>query len=212
MVEQRSHRVVERAHHRVEADASEAHPRFGLLARRRDEHDRRARRDHLARVLREPSAEADVDRSPHMPRREVDVVARVEDDGALGVLPHHLVERDGRRWLLLVEELAGLAIEVRVEREVQRRRGLALQHGIDELVLGHRRECVVRLPLLADRRLRLGRDVLAARRARAMSREARGSRRGARAASPEASDAAVGRALPRTLPATTGDQAGRRRR
>ena len=45
------------------------------------------------------------------------------------------------------------AVAVGGEREVQRRRGLALGDGVDELVLGHRRERVVGAPLLADRRL-----------------------------------------------------------
>ena len=80
-------------------------------------------------------------------------------------------EREARHAHVVAEELARLAVAVGGEREVQRRDRLALGDGLDELVLGHRCERVVRASLLADGGHRLGREVLPARRAGAVGRE-----------------------------------------
>ena len=71
----------------------------------------------------------------------------------------------------VVEQRAHLAVALHVELEVVRPGRLALGDGGDELVLAHRLQRVVRPPLLADRGARLGRELLAARRAGAVRGE-----------------------------------------
>ena len=94
----------------------------------------------------------------------------VDHDRTLGLAAEHLVDVEARCVLRVVEELALGAVRVGREREVQRGDGLSLRDGLDELVLGHRRQRVVGAPLLADRRLDGGRQVLAAGRAGAVGR------------------------------------------
>ena len=84
----------------------------------------------------------------------------------------HRVDRQRRE--LLVERLLQRAVLLRVEHgvvaEVVGRVRLVGRHDPDELVALHRLEGVVGAPLLADRRHRLLRQVLAAQRARAVRR------------------------------------------
>lgn len=63
------------------------------------------------------------------------------------------------------------AVALRVEREVTGLQGLPLGHERHELVFAHRLQRVVVRSLFADRRLRLGRQLLAARGTGAMRRE-----------------------------------------
>ena len=154
----------------VEPDAGEPDPGLVLAAGVGDDDDGVAGAQHVAGVLGEPAVEPDVDRPAEMPGREQLGRSSVDHDRALGLAAEHLVDVEARSVLRVVEELAFGAVRVGREREVQRGNGLALRDGLDELVLGHRRQRVVGAPLLTDRRLDGGRQVLAAGRAGAVGR------------------------------------------
>ncbi len=68
----------------------------------------------------------------------------------------------------LLERPRALAVERRVARKVRRRLGQVRRHELDELLARHRPQRIVELPLLADRRARLARDVAPAERAGAV--------------------------------------------
>ncbi len=163
--------MFERAEDAIEADAGQADLRFGLVAGRCHQHDRRLWRHHLAGVLGEAAAQADVDRATQVPGGEGHVLAGIDHDGPVVLVGEHLAHREARNVDVLGEEIAQFAVAVRGEREVQRGHRLSLGDGFDELVFAHRSERVVGATLLADRRHRLGRQVLAARRAGAVGRE-----------------------------------------
>ena len=125
-----------------------------------------ARAQDVAGVLGEPAVEADVDRPAQVPGRELVRGPGVDHDGTVGLLARPTRSRSNSGGVVgLVEQVALLAVRVGGEREVERRDRLALRDGVDELVLGHGCERVVGRTLLADRRARCRRQVLAARRA-----------------------------------------------
>ena len=93
---------------------------------------------------------------------------RVDNDRALRLTHEHAIEIDVRGIAVIVEQFALSSVRIGCEREVERRHRLALSDGFDELVLTHGCKRVVRTPLLADRGLVSGREVLATGRARAM--------------------------------------------
>ncbi len=102
----------------VEADPRQPHLR---LERRRgiaDEDDLAVGGEDVARVLGEAPVEADVQRALEVPVREVGGAARVDERGAGGRAPQHLVERERCRGAVLGEQLARLTVALRVEREV----------------------------------------------------------------------------------------------
>ena len=154
----------------VESDASETDPRVVLTPGVGDDDDGVARAQHVARVFGEPTVEPDVDRPAEMPGREQLRGSPVDHDRSIGLAAEHVVDVEAWCVLRVVEELAFGAVRVGREREVQRSDGLSLRDGLDELVLGHRRQRVVGAPLLSDRRFDGGRQVLATRRAGAVGR------------------------------------------
>jgi hypothetical protein len=79
----------------------------------------------------------------------------------------HVVDVERGRCLF-IQQWAQLAVAVRVELEVVRPNRLALSDDGDELILVHRRQCIVGPTLLAYRRTRLARQLLATGRSRAV--------------------------------------------
>ena len=157
--------------HGVVADPGQAHGDRLLLALGSHDDDRLVRSDDHAHGFGHPAVVRDADRAGQMTGREIQGGPGVVDHRAgsqgVGDLPVGQCGDLGTRLanppLLLVE---GCVVE-----EVGRSRGLALGHHGEELVLRHRLAGVVDPALLADRRLLLGREVLAAGRARAVRRE-----------------------------------------
>ena len=172
-------RVVEIAHHPIEADAPEAIPRFEFETRVDDEDDVGIARNDRAGELRVPPVETDVDRSDEVPVSELLRGTAIEQQCPGVDEPGDLVEVERPQRRVLVEQWPILAVEYRVVHEVRRSRRLALGHEVDEGLLVRGQQRIVLDALVADRRPCFGREVLAACRAGAVSRVARGSRRAA---------------------------------
>ena len=126
---------------------------------------------HLAHVLGETTRETDVDGTAKVAEGERPVVARVDHDGTLFLVREHRVGIEHGNRRLLVEQFVRTLVLLRGEEEVERRHGLALGDGIDEVVDVHGGERVVGPALLADRGRSLRGQVLAACRPRAVGGE-----------------------------------------
>ena len=146
----------------VEADAAQPELRLGGRGRVPDQHDLPVRTDDVADVLGEASVEADVQRTPQVTVREVGRSARVEQRRTLVRAFHHVGQAQSARRLVLGQQLVRFTVALRVEREVRGPQRLTFGYDRDELVFGHGLQRVVGGPLLADRRLLLGRELLAA--------------------------------------------------
>ena len=79
----------------------------------------------------------------------------------------HVVDVEQCRCLF-IQQWAQLAVAVRIELEVVGPHRLPLGDDSDELILVHRLQCIVGPALLAYRRTRLARQLLAAGRSRAV--------------------------------------------
>ncbi len=155
----------------VETNPRQPHRDLLLLTLGRHDDDPLVGPEHHARRLGQSPVSRDADRSAQVAGGEGDGVARVMHDGSVGqrCRDGRVVERGDRGG-----EATGVAlllVEGRVEEEVCRCARLPLGDDRDELLLGHRLAGVVERALGPDRRLLLGRKVLAACRAGAVGRE-----------------------------------------
>ena len=150
----------------LDADARQAHHRL----RRRgvvvgDDDDRRVERQQRAAPRREVAIESDVDRRRRCGRAPKASASRTSRISASG---RSVIERVSGVAAISLERARPAAVQLRIAREVARRRGQAGGQRLDELLARHRLQRPVRPPLHADRRRRLLRDVAAARRAGAV--------------------------------------------
>jgi hypothetical protein len=163
--------IDDRTAHPVEADARQAHPGLGLPTCVRDHHQGLAGPDDVAGVLGEAAVQPDVDRAPHVARREDLRGAPVDHDRAVSEAALEILDTEADGRLGVVQQVTQPPVAVGRVGEVQRRHRLALGGDLHERVLRQRLERVVPAPLLTNRRRHRIGHRLAARRTRPMRRE-----------------------------------------
>ena len=159
--------VLELAGGTVEADAGQADLGLGLRGRVGDHHDRLVGRTTSPAYSAKRPSRPTLIAPLRWPEANVSG-AGVEHHRALGRPARAPRRGPGLGRLVSSSSWCSVTVGVGREREVQRRHRLALGHDLDELVLGHRAQRVVRLPLLTDGRRHGVRHRLAAGRAGAV--------------------------------------------
>ena len=109
MLAERPLDVAQRAAHPVEADAGQAHLGLGRPGVGADEDDRLARTGDVAGVFGEAAVEADVDRTPQVPRGERLRGSGVDQQRTLPGAAGDTVDFELDGSLGVVEQLAGSA-------------------------------------------------------------------------------------------------------
>ena len=167
-----THAFVQITGHIVEADAAEPCGCLRFSSRRGDNDDRACVIEKGACPGGVLAAKADVDAASQVSWSEVARVAHVERLRAVAIIARTTSSGNGFNPALedVVECLVFFRVQHRVVGEVRRRIGLVGCDQLDELVLAHRLQRVVRRTLLSDRRHGLFADLLSAQRSRAVCR------------------------------------------
>ena len=149
----------------VQADAGQ--PDLGLGGQRRvaDQDDIPVGRQDIACPLGEAALQADVNCPSQVGDGELGRLPGVQQNRA-GLLPGQDIAKVQKRRRALIQQRMRLPVGAGIEGEVAGTGGLPLGNHGDEGVLPHVLQRVVGAPLLPDRRGRVGRQRLAACRAR----------------------------------------------